>query len=292
MKKTNNKEGRLVVSVSGGKDSTATCLHLLEQGYTRKDFDRIFFDTGWEEKRTYQYLDELEKTIGPIKRLRAEIPIKEEYREHIEYFETRLGHESPMIRNIFRYLNFPRRFVRWCTRELKIAVANSYFESLEDEYINVVGIRKEESKSRSLMEEWEFNNHFDCWVWRPLINWTEKQVIDIHHRFNLAPNPLYLQGSLRVGCYPCINSNKKEIKHLSLDRIQLIEDLEQTITKLKQEKTGKQKEVTFFQIKGKDTNFSKIRNIYQWSLTTRGGSQYELFSKEAPTCIRWGMCNT
>ena len=32
-------DGRLpVVGVSGGKDSTATCLHLLEKGYTTKDF--------------------------------------------------------------------------------------------------------------------------------------------------------------------------------------------------------------------------------------------------------------
>ena len=34
----------LVVSVSGGKDSTATCLHLKELGIP---YQAIFFDTGW-----------------------------------------------------------------------------------------------------------------------------------------------------------------------------------------------------------------------------------------------------
>ena len=39
----------LVVSVSGGKDSTATCLYLQELGLS---YEATFFDTGWEHADT------------------------------------------------------------------------------------------------------------------------------------------------------------------------------------------------------------------------------------------------
>ena len=285
------KEGRKIVSVSGGKDSTAMCLHLFEIGYTRDQFDRIFFDTGWEDKSTYEYLDLLEDTVGPIIRLKADIPIKEEYREHIEAFEKRLGYESPMIRRIFRYTGFPSRTIKWCTKELKIDVAQKYFNSIEETFINLVGIRKEESQRRSQMQEWEYNEGFDCWVWRPLIDWKEKDVIDIHRRFNLVPNRLYLQGSTRVGCYPCINSRKSEIKHLSSERIDLLRDLEEVITRLRIERLGEdQLPATFFQSVYRNKQITPIDDVILWSKTKRGGKQFELFAKEEPTCVRWGMC--
>ncbi len=279
------------MAVSGGKDSTAMCLHLFELGYTKDDFDRVFMDTGWESKTTYDYLDELEKTIGPIIRLKSDIPIKEEYREYIEEFEKRLGHESPFVRRAFKYTGFPRRLRKWCTQELKVEVIKKYFDSLDYDYVNLVGIRKEESIRRSKMEEWEFNNKFDCWVWRPLIDWSEKQVIDIHHRFNLVPNRLYLHGSNRVGCYPCINSRKSEIKNISKERIALIKDLESILTKLRRERLGSdQLPATFFQSVYKNKIVTSIDEVFLWSNTKRGGKQFEMFSTEQPTCVKWGLC--
>lgn len=40
--------GPIVASVSGGKDSTAMCLWLQEQGL---EFTPVFLDTGWESVR-------------------------------------------------------------------------------------------------------------------------------------------------------------------------------------------------------------------------------------------------
>jgi len=81
-----------------------------------------------------------------------------------------------------------------------------------DELINSVGIRAAESDSRSKMPEWEWQDGFDCEVWRPLIHRSEQWVIDIHKRHGLAPNPLYLMGASRVGCWPCIYARKSEIR--------------------------------------------------------------------------------
>ena len=279
------------MSVSGGKDSTAMCLHLFEQGYTKDDFDRVFMDTGWEHQSTYDYLDELEKTIGKITRLKANIPVKEEHRSAVQEFENRLGFESPFVRRVFKYLSFPTRLVRWCTKELKIQPLTEYYDTLDYEFVSVVGIRKEESRKRSTMEEWEFSDHWDCWVWRPLIDWTENDVIAIHHRFGLVPNRLYLNGSTRVGCYPCIQGRKKEIKSIGDTRISIIRDLENVLTDMRVVKKGEDAlPATFFSSPVRGQQIMMIDEVRKWSMTSRGGKQFEMFDSEEPTCVRWGMC--
>ena len=35
-----------------------------------------------------------------------------------------------------------------------------------------------------------------------------------------------------------------------------------------------------------------IDDVVQWSRTSRGGKQYELFASGADGCMRWGMCET
>ena len=280
---------KIIVSVSGGKDSTAMCLNLLEQGYSTSDFIRVFADTGWESKETYRYLDELEKTIGKIHRVKAEIPIRQEHKQIVKELEDELGFESSMIRYAIRNQTFPSRNRKWCTTKLKIEPMKKFFDEIDDDFVNLVGIRKEESPKRSKMTKWEYSDYFDCWVHRPLMDWTEKDVIDIHHRFNLIPNRLYLNGSNRVGCYPCIYSRKSEIKNIPIERIKFISKLEKIFTKLRNDRKGDDVVLTFFTPRVKGTTLT-IEDVFEWSQTVRGGVQFELFDTEEPTCIKWGMC--
>ena len=59
-----------VVSLSGGKDSTAMLLRMLEEGMP---VDIILFcDTGMEFPGLYNHIDQLEKYIGrPAKHIRS-----------------------------------------------------------------------------------------------------------------------------------------------------------------------------------------------------------------------------
>lgn len=59
-----------VVSLSGGKDSTAMLLRMLEEG---RPVDIILFcDTGIEFDAMYRHIEKLEKYIGiPITRLKS-----------------------------------------------------------------------------------------------------------------------------------------------------------------------------------------------------------------------------
>ena len=262
---------KIIVSVSGGKDSTAMCLNLIENGFSITEFTRVFCDTGWEDITTYQYLDYLENHIGPIIRLRANVAIAPANRELVSRLENQLGFESDFIRYVVQWGKFPATPHKYCTDRLKIRPYTRYLRTLEEDYVNLVGIRAEESVKRSKYKEWEYFDTFECYTHRPLLNWTEKQVIDIHNRHNVLPNALYLNGHSRVGCYPCIMARKAEIRKISEERISIIRVLENIY------------DITYF--KG-----GKIDQMRSWSMTSRGGTQFFLFDTEKPTCEKWGLC--
>lgn len=176
---------RIIASISGGKDSAAMSLHLRELGL---EHERVFMDTGWEHPATYEYLrGPLTKCLGPITEIRGP-----------QTFEQLVDHKGL----------FPSRVMRFCTEELKVKPMQSYLRKQQDvdEIVNAVGIRRAESKARSAMAEWEWSDGFDCEVWRPLVVWTSEDVLAIHGRHGLEPNPLYAMGATRVGCWPCIHA--------------------------------------------------------------------------------------
>ena len=274
---------RVVASVSGGKDSAAMSLHLRELGI---EHDRVFMDTGWEHAKTYDYLrGELTRVIGPITEIRGDLLMPD------------LIRKKGM---------FPSRVRRFCTEELKVRPMQRYIASLDDEVVNAVGIRRAESKARSQMEEWEWSNGFDCQTWRPIIHWTEEEVIAIHGRHGLRPNPLYLEGAQRVGCWPCLFARKSEIKHIAESdpgRIDLIRSFEADAAAGAAARAAAKgvepgHPPSFFQapLRGRDGSApcTPIDEVVAWSRTARGGRQYELFAAgpSEEGCMRWGLCDT
>jgi|TARA_R100000455_G_C6273075_1_gene130295 3'-phosphoadenosine 5'-phosphosulfate sulfotransferase (PAPS reductase)/FAD synthetase len=302
----------LVVSVSGGKDSTATCLHLQEIGLP---YEAIFFNTGWEHKDTYEYVNEyLPSKIGPIQHLSKEPELKSPEAEALAVkYEERLGFRSPMVRWCIHKGVFPARLSRWCTQNLKVFAAKDYLRAMEEEPISVVGVRAQESKARSMMDEWEWFEAGDCEVWRPLINWKTEDVIEIHKRHGVRPNPMYLGDNPvdRVGCYPCVYARKEEIKRIassSPERIALLSDLEKDIHQIRVARAESKGEVLrtptgWFQSPTGDINPATgkrsglawpIDKVVEWARTKRGGRQFELFESlpGEQGCVRWGMCDT
>lgn len=286
--KTNEDNGtqefvgdKYLLSMSGGKDSTAMFLHFKESLIDPDLVDYVFMDTGWEHKETYEYLCYLEDTFDiKINKIRANIQIVEEHKELYEQCLEIMGvPHSDFIARCINYAFFPSHRFRWCTEKLKIIPFKKFIKQSEYEYINCVGVRKLESKVRSKLEMWEYNTGFDLWVYRPLIDWTEQQVIDIHKRHNIKPNRLYLEGHNRVGCYPCVTGNKKDVRALDKNHphVQVIRLLEEEFTK----RTSKPR--AFF---ADDT----IDNMIDWASTSHGGRQYLLFDSLEPTCQKWGMC--
>lgn len=287
----------LIASISGGKDSTAMMLSLAERGMP---FRAVFMDTGWEHPKTYEYL---ENVIEPlVKKLAGESLI-------------RLKAQRTMVELIRFKRMFPSRLRRYCTEELKVFPLRDYVASLDEDVINAVGIRWQESKARSTLPEREWSDVIDCEVWRPILSWSVADVVAIHARHGVLPNPLYLEGASRVGCWPCIFARKSEVRQVAETdpaRIDLIEMLEAELTRkadrehlkknlgLPMEKRSvcsSSSSRTFFTWKDhwhKDPR-APIRQFVEWASTSRGGKEREDFDPDALAregCMRWGLCAT
>ena len=134
------KPEKYVVSLSGGKDSTAMLLRLLEE---KRPVDLILFcDTGLEFPQMYEHLARLEAYIGrPIIRLKA-----------AHDFEYYFLHYTPKRKNpaLEQYSGMswagPRN--RWCTGILKTRVVDAYLKELRKDHtvIEYVGIAVDEPK--------------------------------------------------------------------------------------------------------------------------------------------------
>ena len=258
---------RLVLSMSGGKDSTAAALALREAGL---DFAMVFADTGWEAPETYAHLDYLRSQLGPI---------------------DVVGVPGGMRAKILKRAGFPARMQRWCTQELKLEPLRSYHDKIEasgEETVCVVGVRAAESAARAKMLELEDEpvgaRSWGGWVWRPLLHWTVEDVIRIHNRYGVRMNPLYHLGHDRVGCYPCIFARKEEIRLIAEHRPERIDDIRELETMVTGERARRNEEKpgrytypegTFFQGRGDSgrEGLMKIDNVVKWSKTSRGASR-------------------
>lgn len=299
-----------VASVSGGKDSTAMALHLREQGIA---FRAVFFDTGWEHADTYAYVREyLPSVLDQPVEMRSREPELDERREAMaQELEALLGFRSAMVRWILKRGMFPSRTRRFCTQELKFFTAR---DVMREEHaagrspVNVLGIRAEESLARSKLLERELDEDLDAMVWRPLLRWSIDDVIAIHRRHSVTPNPLYLRNATRVGCWPCIMAGKTELRLLHKDeaRVAVIERLEAMVTELSRERHEARGEEllrppAFFQgnrshgVQNPDGSWSipciPIRQHIEWARTDRGGVQMLLELPEQSGCMRWGLCD-
>ena len=127
-----------IVSFSGGKDSTAMLLRLIEEDWPLDEI--VFFDTGWEFPQMYEHIDKFEQHIGrPITRLHPRHSF-----DHLMCTKPiiRRKKSCPMHGKVYRYGNgWPSFLSRWCTRE-KISVIDQYC----GDALRYVGIAADEPK--------------------------------------------------------------------------------------------------------------------------------------------------
>lgn len=312
------------VGISGGKDSTDLALWAwYESGLPREKIRVTFCDTENEDPLTYAFIDLLRDHF-PVHVVKPEMG-----------FYDLARHKQ----------RFPATRSRFCTQYLKIIPTREDVMELRRQGYEVVrfsGVRHAEghsSNDRGSAPLWELHDGDFTWVHRPILHHTIEQVWEMHRKYlslgkvigiveadpTMPPerkaqiaerlradgtpcNPLYVIGATRVGCYPCINSRKAELRALAKyrpERIDFIEEKERWVGEVTSAGIS-----TFFKrgtiplhlnshtITAKDgrvLTVPTVRDVVNWTQTARGGRQYDMdFTDDdlplVSACDIGGMC--
>lgn len=312
-----------VVSVSGGKDSTALLLLALERCPPGSVLP-IFCDTGNEHQAVYDYLDYLEQRLNvQIHRLRADFTRQLLAKRMFIARDTRTGRDrtgrrlrwsnkakrralavmhpsgNPFLDLCMWKGRFPSRMAQFCTEELKRNIAVDFQIDLMEAGHRVIswqGVRREESLRRRNAKKAERVGP-RLHIFRPLVEWTAAQVFDLAAARGVRPNPLYLQGMGRVGCMPCINCGKDELRQIAArwpEHPERISEWERIVgmcskrgfsTFMADAHPGKDRRQVYADL--------NIWTRIEWSKTTRGGRQLDLLAQlDEPTACAssYGLC--
>ncbi len=195
---------KIIVSVSGGKDSTAMLLKAIDE-YPKDDIIPVFCDTGWEHPATYEYLNYLEKTLNiTITRIK----------------NKRFDNLLDMIRKKKMFPTSDPKY-HYCSYELKKVPFWHFLKQFNEPVENWIGIRTQESKNRERQysgispdELFDYADTYPnspnyCHIHKtryPIIDLSLADIMKFYKKRNIKLNPLYYEFNIRVGCYPCILS--------------------------------------------------------------------------------------
>lgn len=196
---------------------------------------------------------------------------------------------------------FPSTRKRFCTFELKhYPIRDKVFLPLLEKHDDVVswqGVRAQESENRVGLAEFEedIDETAGLHVFRGIHKWKHEDVFSIAKRHGIKPNPLYTMGCGRVGCMPCVNVNKNELKEICSrfpEVLERISNWEYAVAA-----ASKWGNSTFFCSTIDPANAERdnrlitveshgIYAVKDWATTTRGGRQFDLFFNDEPntTC--------
>lgn len=234
-----NQYDHILIAFSGGKDSLATLLHLIDLGVDlskvelwHHDIDGREGSTLMDWECTRDYCRKVAEAFNipiyyswKVGGFEREMLREDAYTAPVR-FETPGGkvQETKTVKNP-KFLNTRRMFpqtaaslsVRWCSSYLKIMVCQAAINNQErfqgKKTLVVTGERAEESASRANYKEFEphksdnregkkVQRHVDHW--RPVHSWSEEQVWEIIERYKVNPHPAYRLGWGRVSCATCI----------------------------------------------------------------------------------------
>ena len=184
-----------IVSFSGGKDSTAMLLRMVEENMQIDDI--VFCDTGKEFPQMYEHIKKVEEYIKrPITIIKSDKSFDYYMFEHIKTRGKNKGKKG---------YGWATMRCRWCTTLLKTRVVDSYLSKVgknNEDYVEYIGIAADEmnrigDKIYPLVE-WGMNES-DClkYCYERGFDW-----VGLYEHFD------------RLSCWCCPLKNQKELKIL------------------------------------------------------------------------------
>ncbi len=239
-----------IVSFSGGKDSTAMLLMMLERGM-KVDYI-LWCDTGMEFPAMYEHIEKVDKYIGEkygkhVTKLQAE--------HTFEWGLAEILHTKGKRAGLPGY-GWPSMKIRWCTSMLKREPVQAFMMEHGFDRGNTkmyIGIAADEPK----------RVHDDIY---PLFEWgiTEEQALDFCYKRGFDWGGLY-RDRARLSCWICPLQRVNDFKLLYRDFPELWAELRRLNDRV-------------LECKKKDQNFMEFK---QMSVTDRTLDQWEArFKKE------------
>jgi 3'-phosphoadenosine 5'-phosphosulfate sulfotransferase (PAPS reductase)/FAD synthetase len=248
----------VIVSFSGGKDSIACVLYLLELGVKPERIELWHQcvdgrpgrdERVWDWPCTESYCQAFADAFGMklLFQWKEGGYLGEMFKHNRQSFPTTIqmsnGRELTLpadrsevgTRLVWPAITADLR-TRWCSGYLKVDVARKVFTNdprfTGKRSIFLTGERREESQNRARYEEIvdESVKKRTVHHWRAVISWFEKDVWQIIERYHVRPHPAYLLGWSRVSCLPCIFGNEdqwaavKDVAPHVFDRLAALED--------------------------------------------------------------------
>lgn len=231
-----------IVAFSGGKDSLACILHLLDQGVRTDQIELWHHDIDGREGSD---LMDWSCTRDYCKKFAEAMGIKIYFSWKIGGFEGEMNRDNSLTApvkfecpdgsvqqagGILGKLSTRKMFpqtsaslsVRWCSAYLKIDVAriaiNNQKRFLNSRTLLISGERAEESSARAKYAEFETHAcnresrklNRVVHQWRAVHSWSEAKVWDIIKDWKINPHPAYRLGWGRLSCMTCIFGNANQ----------------------------------------------------------------------------------
>jgi 3'-phosphoadenosine 5'-phosphosulfate sulfotransferase (PAPS reductase)/FAD synthetase len=196
-----------IVSFSGGKDSTAMLLMMIEKGIK---IDRIVYvDTTKEFPQMYDHIEKVQTMIEPLKIEIVKID-----------FDYYLGEHNVNVRNGSKNdigYGWPSFHNRWCT-SFKTQLSKKALKN-ENGYAKYIGIAFDEQQRAGKNKKGEILKY-------PLIEWgiTEKQALEYCYSKGFDWGGLY-EKFVRVSCCLCPLQRLGELKTVYNEFPELWEDM-------------------------------------------------------------------
>ena len=290
---------KVIVTFSGGKDSLAALLWLREHITT--NFTTVFCDTGWEHPLTYEYINRIADKL------------------HLDLVTLKSHKYDGMVDLARQKKRWASTRARFCTVELKTKPTIDYvLDEVQDNMLMIQGIRGAESPARAKMSAQctYFKYYFEPYSYdkngkpkkhsyrgkdvrafrekfaddllRPVFDWSAQQVIDYILAAGLEPNPLYTMGYKRVGCWPCVMANQRDILNIAQQSPERIAEIANFERELHSSFFGPDKIPSYAITSGnKYHNIHDVVRYVQWQNAT--GSLFD--DDTATSCMSfYGLC--
>ena len=190
----NESKGVLhVVNFSGGKDSTAMLLHMLELGMPIDEV--VNADTGMEFPAMYRHIEKVRAVVETAGVKFTTLKADKTFEFYLT--EASVNRRNPKFVGV-QGLGWPGPRKRWCTGRLKTCVINAHLKALKAEHdvVEYIGIAADEMERAERKDNKKFIAPLIQW------GWTEDDALRYCYDHGYDWEGLYKLFK-RVSCWCC-----------------------------------------------------------------------------------------